>query len=87
MFQERKVVKELFYISRKDEDQYKKDVALLYYVTMHEQKRIPHNDITEEKDKKLSSESDLKPDLNKDPYPHQIPKNSKIIEDAEIILC
>lgn len=59
---------------------------MLCHVTMREQGRVPHEDITEEEEEKSSSESNPELDLNEDPYPHQIPKKSRTTEDAEIIL-
>lgn len=53
---------------------------------MREQGKVPHKDIKEEKEEKSSNKSDPKPDLNEDPYHHQIPKKSKTTKDAKIIL-
>lgn len=88
LYQERRAAKELFNISKEDENQYEKDVALLRHVTMREQGRVPHEDITEAEEEKSSNESDPGPNLNEadDPYPHQVPKKSRTIEHAEIIL-
>ena len=86
LYQERRAAKELFYISKEDENPYEKDVALLRRVTMREQGKVPYEDITEEEEEKSSSESDPEPDLNEDPYPHQVSKKSRTTEDTEIIL-
>lgn len=72
LYRERRAAKELFYISKEDENQYINDVALLRRVTMREQRRVPPEDITEEEEGISSSESDPELDLNKDRnlYPH-----------------
>lgn len=61
-------VKELFYISKKDQNQYEKDITLLCYVIIHEQGRVLYEDIIEKEEEKSSSELDTKLGLNKDPY-------------------
>lgn len=78
LYWERKAAKELFYVSKEDEDQYVKDVALLCRVTMRKQGRILLEDITEE-ERMSSSESDPEPNLNedKDLYPEQTQKKIK----------
>lgn len=49
MYQERREVKELFYISNKDKKQYIQDVALLYCIRLRKQRRVTPENITEEK--------------------------------------
>lgn len=67
LYRERRAAKELFYVSKEDEDRYVKDVALLRRVTMREQGRSPPEDITEE-EKISSNKSDPESDLDKDVF-------------------
>ena len=88
--QERRAAKELFYVSKDDENQYVNDVALLRRVTIREQGRVAPEDITEEEETS-SSESDPEPDLNdnENSHPIQAPKKLKSkqqTENKEIIL-
>ena len=90
-YQERRAAKELFYISKEDENQYNNDVALLHRVKMREHGRVPPEDITDEEEERSSSESDPEPDLNEteDLYSHRITKKlrpTQPTENAEIIL-
>lgn len=92
LYRERRAAKELFYISKEDENQYINDVALLRSVTMREQGRVLPDDITEEEEGISSSESDPEPDLNKDGdlYPHRAQKkksrSGQQTENAGIVL-
>lgn len=90
LYQERRAAKELFYVSKEDEDQYVNDVVLLRRVTMRGQGRVPPEDITEEEGTSCS-ESDPKPDLNEDGdlYPHRAQKESRPkqqIENEEVVI-
>ena len=78
LYRERKAAKETFYVSKEDEDQYVKDVALLRRVTMRKRGKIPLEGITEE-ERISSSESDPEPNLNEDEdlYPQQTQKTSR----------
>ena len=66
LYWERRAAKELFYISKEDENQYINDVVLLYHVTICEQEKVPSKDIMEKEEEISSSKSDPKPDLSKD---------------------
>ena len=90
-YQERRAAKELFYISKEDENQYNNDVALLHRVKMREHGRVPPEDITDGEEERSSSKSDPEPDLNEteDLYSHRITKKlrpTQPTENAEIIL-
>lgn len=81
----------MFYVSKEDEEQYVNDIALLHYVIMREQGRIPWGDIIEEEDEISSSESDSEPDLREveEYFPHRVPKKSRLnrqIKNSEIVL-
>lgn len=81
----------MFSVSKEDEEQYVKDIALLHRVTMREQGRIPQGDITEEEDEISSNESDPEPDLKEaeEFFPHRVPKKSRLnqqTKNSEVIL-
>lgn len=76
----------MFYICRKDEDQYMKDITLLYYITICEHGRNFREDITEDIDEILSSESDPEPKLRRVEYffLYHVPKNHELTSKQEI---
>lgn len=73
MYWERRATKNLFYKSKKDENQYINNVALLYYIIIYDQGKIPSKNIIKEEEEILSSKSDFKSKLNnnKDLYLYQ----------------
>ena len=64
-------------MSKDDENQYIKNIALLCRVTIFEQKRVPREDITKEEET-LSSESDHEPELNENENSHPVPISKKL---------
>lgn len=78
LFQKRRVVKELFNVSKNNKNHYVNIVALLCCITICKQRKVSPNNITE-KEEISSSNSDFKPNLNKNKnlYPIQISKKSK----------
>lgn len=92
MYWERRATKNLFYISKKDENQYINNVALLYYIIIYDQRKIPSKNIIKEEKEILSSKSDSKSKLNnnKDLYLYQTQKKLKLnlqIKNMEIVFC
>ena len=83
LHQQRRAAKELFYVSKEDEEQYVKDIALLHRVRMRKQGKVPPKDVIEEE--MSSSESDPEPDLNKngDLSFHRVQKQSKPKQQIE----
>lgn len=73
LYQQRRDVKELFYVGKEDEAQYIKDIALLRRVKMREQGRVPLEDVTEEEI--LPNESNPGPDLDdNEDFPYSGPQ-------------
>ena len=77
MYQERRALNELYYVSKDDENQYINNVALLYRVTIREEGRVPREDITGEEETS-SSKSDPKPELNENENSHPVPISKKL---------
>lgn len=83
LFQERRVVEELFNVSKNDKNHYINIVALLCCITICKQRKVLPKNITE-KEEISSSNSDFKPNLNKNKnlYPIQISKKSKLKQET-----
>lgn len=77
LYQEKKVLSELYYVSKDDKNQYINNVALLCHVTIRKQRRVPREDITKEKETS-SSALDPKPELNVNENSHLVPISRKL---------
>ncbi len=77
LYQERRALNELYYVTKDDENQYINNVALLHRVTIREQGRVPREDITE-KEETSSSKSNPEPELNENKNSHPVPISKKL---------
>lgn len=83
LYQERRASNELYHVSKDDKNQYINNIVLLRRVTIREQGRVPHEDITEEEETS-SSESDPEPELNVDKNSHPVSISRKLKSKQQI---